>query len=111
MRGRRDMDCNGVYRSGKIRAPGAAMVDALEPRRLMSAAALQSNLPPLESDPAASDWIFLDFAGAAPKTWDGINVPATPAYDSDGDPATFSSMEVGRVREIWSRVAEKFSPF
>src|SRR5207302_2660640 len=63
------------------------------------------------SYPAAADGVFLDFSGAAPTTWDGISVPATPAYDIDHEPSTFSATELTNVREIWARVAEKFSPF
>ena len=38
-------------------------------------------------------------------------MPATPAYDTDGNPAAFSPAELAAVQEIWARVAEKYSPF
>ena len=40
-----------------------------------------------------------------------MNVPATPAYDIDGDPTTFNTTELANIQQTWARVAEKFSPF
>jgi hypothetical protein len=71
----------------------------------------QASVPQLHSDPTAPARIFLDFSGAAATGWGGQAVPATPAYDSDGNPASFSNTELANIREIWNRVAEKFSPF
>ena len=33
------------------------------------------------------------------------------AYDTDGDPSTFSQTELNNIAQIWSGVAEKYSPF
>ncbi len=68
-------------------------------------------LPALHSNPGASAKLYIAFAGAAPTTWGGRTVPATPAYDRDGDPSTFSDSELDAIREIFARVAEKYSPF
>ena len=35
----------------------------------------------------------------------------TSAYDQDGLSTTFSTGELASIQEIWSRVAEKYSPF
>ena len=68
-------------------------------------------VPVLNSDPGAKATLYLDFTGAAATSWGFYNVPATPAYDLDGDPATFSPAELTNINQIWARVAEKYSPF
>ncbi|MGA2497866.1 MAG: fibronectin type III domain-containing protein [Tepidisphaeraceae bacterium] len=70
-----------------------------------------SALPLLHSDPGATAKLYLDFVGAAATNWGGRSVPATPAYDQDGDPTTFTDSELASIREIFARVAEKYSPF
>jgi hypothetical protein len=55
--------------------------------------------------------VFLDFNGAPPMRWGTYNVPATPAYDRDGDATTFSQGELDGIRDVWARVSEKYSPF
>ena len=42
------------------------------------------------SKPAAAAKLFLDFDGAPAQDWDGYDVPATPAYDQDGIPTSFT---------------------
>ena len=70
-----------------------------------------SAIPALSSDPGAPNTLYLDFHGEPAQQW-GLNaIPATPAYDADGDPTTFSDQELANLQEIWARVAEKFSPF
>ena len=68
-------------------------------------------VPALSSDPAGGAKVYLDFTGAGASRWGSYDVPATAAYDVDGDPATFSDGELANIREIWARVAEKYSPF
>jgi hypothetical protein len=70
-----------------------------------------SSVPALSSLPSASARIYLDFVGAAAMHWGTYNVPATSAYDIDGDPTTFSPTELANLNEIFQRVAEKYSPF
>jgi hypothetical protein len=70
------------------------------------------SLPQLSSHPSAAVKIYLDFVGTNTVTgWGSYNVPAAPAYDTDGDSSTFSDTEISQVREIYARVAEKYSPF
>ena len=85
-------------------------VERLEGRRLLATYPL-SAVPALNSDPGAPHTIYLDFVDAPPGTFGNESVPATPAYDVDGDPTTFSDQELANIQEIWARVAEKFSPF
>jgi hypothetical protein len=70
-----------------------------------------NTVPQLSSRPSAFVKVFLDFNGAPPTQWGSYNVPTTPAYDLDDDPSTFSQPELDGVREVWSRVSEKYSPF
>src|SRR5438105_4543180 len=70
-----------------------------------------SSGPQLHSLPGAADAVYLDFVGAPAQTWGSYSVPATPAFDQDGDPSTFSTGELAAIQEIWARVVEKYSPF
>jgi hypothetical protein len=38
-------------------------------------------------------------------------VPATPAFDRDGNANDFSPSELTAINQIWQRVSEKYSPF
>ncbi len=81
------------------------ILEPLEPRVFLS------GVPILHSNPAATVKVYLDFDGEPPTVWNGLNVPATPAYDTNHDPTTFSAQELSDIQVIWSRVADKFSPF
>lgn len=70
-----------------------------------------NSMPQLSSRTAAAVKVYLDFTGAAATPWGNYSATETPAYDTDGDPTTFSQYELGQIRQIWSRVAEKYSPF
>ncbi len=82
----------------------------LEARIFLDTHSLAS-IPVLNSYPSAYVQIYLDFDGDPARTWNGYNVPVTPAFDTDGDPTTFSDQELASIQEIWARVAEKYSPF
>jgi hypothetical protein len=70
-----------------------------------------SSVPLLHSYPSATAQIYLDFIGAPAQNWAGRSVPATPAFDQDGDPTTFSAGELAAIQQVFSAVAEAFSPF
>ncbi len=55
--------------------------------------------------------LYLDFVGDNTATWDSYSPGVTPAYDVDGNTGSFSPQEIANINEIWSRVAEKYSPF
>jgi hypothetical protein len=78
----------------------------LESRTMLSVTA-----PQLSSLPTASVKLYLDFVGAPAQQWGSYSTTATPAYDTDGDPTSFSATELDQVKEVWARVAEKYSPF
>lgn len=69
------------------------------------------------SRPGAPVTLFIDFDGQGETTFadgflgfGGYDVPATPAYDIDGNPGAFSTTEAQNIERMWSIVAEKFSP-
>ena len=84
---------------------------------------VQAALVPLDqtflmhSRPSTSKKIYLDFNGHTTTStyWsdikDGDGTFVTPAYDIDGNPASFSTNELERIQYIWQRVAEDYCPF
>lgn len=70
-----------------------------------------SAVPQLSSRPQATAKLYLHFIGEPAQAWGGYNVPATPAFSTDGDATTFSAGDLAAIDEIWARVAEKYSPF
>src|SRR5258706_15649576 len=65
----------------------------------------------LINNAAAAAKIYLDFTGDNTSTWGSYHPGVTPAYDTDGDATSFSDSELSSIQQIFSRVAEKFSPF
>lgn len=88
-----------------------SIFESLEGRTMMSTVPVASGVPLLSSNPTATAKIYLDFDGDTATTFRSFAVPTTAAYDTDGDATTFSDTEQANIREIWSRVSEKFSPF
>lgn len=70
----------------------------------------------LSSFPGAPLTIYLDFDGAVTSgtPWNnylgGADI-VTPAYDTDGNPSSFSAGELNNIIEIWKRVAEDYAPW
>ncbi|MFF1818829.1 pre-peptidase C-terminal domain-containing protein [Kribbella sp. NPDC058245] len=70
----------------------------------------------LHSKPGSNRVLYLDFDGHtitgtawnAAKSIDPVNVSA---YDTDGDPANYSTAEQDVVRDVWARVAEDYATF
>jgi hypothetical protein len=72
--------------------------------------------PALSSLPGADHTIYLQFTGGTTQNtrWNtDYNLPSidSPAYDIDGNPGSFSAVELGRITEVFNRVAEAFIPF
>jgi hypothetical protein len=70
----------------------------------------------LHSKPGSNRVIYLDFdghtiTGTAWNASKGVDPVNVSAYDTDGDPATFSTAEQDVVREVWARVAEDYAAF
>ncbi|MGZ5400286.1 MAG: hypothetical protein ACXWDM_09750 [Nocardioides sp.] len=70
----------------------------------------------LHSNPGAARTIFLDFDGGpvSGTAWnDFYTIPTTsqPAFDLNGNPATWSQAEHDTIQSVYQRVAEDFRPF
>jgi uncharacterized repeat protein (TIGR01451 family) len=69
----------------------------------------------LHSDPGAKQVIYLDFNGnvTTGSGWNSASQPqiVTPAFDSDGNAASFSDQELTEIQRIWQRVMEDYIPF
>src|SRR5262245_7773688 len=55
--------------------------------------------------------LYLDFDGDFTASWGAYSNITTPAYDTDGDPNSFSATELTNIYQIWQRVAEDYAPF
>jgi len=70
----------------------------------------------LHSKPGAANVVYLDFDGqiissTAWNAYTGVATLNAKAYDTDGAPATFSTIELSQIAEIWHRIAEDYAPF
>ncbi|MBI1309979.1 hypothetical protein GC176_01630 [bacterium] len=68
----------------------------------------------LHSRPGATKTIYLDFDGhvTTGTSWNvAYGTVVTPAYDTDGDPSSFSNIELETIQGIWERIVEDYSPF
>jgi hypothetical protein len=70
----------------------------------------------LNSRPSATKVIYLDFNGhtTSGTSWNNSTMGSSfysPAYDTNGDPASFSDSELISIQQIWQRVANDFSAF
>src|SRR5215212_997216 len=86
-------------------------IESLESRNLMAANVTPVGVPQLSSRPGAAASLYLDFDGNVESQWGNRTNVVTPAYDTDGNKASFSATEVAAIREIWARVAEDYAPF
>lgn len=69
-------------------------------------------VPEYDSLPGATAKLFIDFDGITYNSaWAGRTPGTVPAYSVDADTANFSTAELNNIREIFMRVAEKYSPF
>jgi hypothetical protein len=71
----------------------------------------------LHSRPGAAKVIYLDFTGhvTTGTSWNSTFAAGadftTPAFDTDGSPATYSTSEQAIIQEVWKRVAEDYAPW
>jgi hypothetical protein len=70
-----------------------------------------SSVPQLSSLPGAPISVYLNFTGDYEPNYGGFPNITTPAYDTDGDPTTFSAGELANIQQIWAYVAEAYAPF
>ena len=86
-------------------------IESLESRCLLATSASSLAVPQLSSRPGAAATLYLDFNGHVQPSWGSHDNVVTPAYDTDGNKASFSAAEIAAIREIWARVAEDYAPF
>jgi hypothetical protein len=70
-----------------------------------------SALPQLSSRPSANATLYLNFAGDTTVMWAGEDPGTTAVFDLDGHTDSFAWGELAAIQDIWSRVAEKYSPY
>lgn len=68
-------------------------------------------VPAYNSRPGAKAQLYLNFVGDNVSSWGSYSPGVVPVYDIDGDPTTFSAVELANIQAIWQRVSEKYSPF
>ena len=94
-----------------------ASIESLEERRMLTL-----TVPAYSSLPGAPHTLYLNFGGAAAFDWASNGTPyhvhgpggsnnPVPPFDWDGNTSNFSSVELTDIKQYWSFVAEKFSPF
>ncbi|HEV2294686.1 MAG TPA: zinc-dependent metalloprotease family protein [Tepidisphaeraceae bacterium] len=93
-------------------ASGAVFAAVLLGLFAASSARAALAVPAYSSLPGAHAKIYLDFGGTEYSgTWGGKTPGTIPAYDTDGNASSFTSTELANIRQIFVRVAEKYSPF
>ena len=97
--------------SGQNRRARRLTLESLEPRWCPAL-----TVPAFSSLPGANHTIYLDFDGHVTEntSWNsyfGKSTITSPAYNTDGDAANFSSSELAEIEQAWQRVAEDFLPF
>lgn len=67
----------------------------------------------LHSKPGTSRVLYLDFNGhtTSGTSWKSGATFTSPAYDTDGNAASFSDAELASIQQIWKRVSEDFAPW
>jgi hypothetical protein len=68
-------------------------------------------VPDYNSLPGAQAMLYLDFDGDFQSQWGSYTNITTPAFDTDGDPTTFTQSELSAIHDVWARVAEDYAPF
>ncbi len=90
-------------------------VELLEPRCLLTHYG-SPVVPAYSSLPGANQTIYLDFNGHVTENTEWNSYFANPSidsppYDTNANPASFSSTELANIQEAWKRVSEDFIPF
>ncbi len=89
--------------------PLGFVTEPLEVRVLLAGVPIATGVPAHSSLPGAPAYLYLDFDGT--NQFHGSTPPEDESYDLDGDPTTFSPFEQQVMAEVWSHVADAFSPF
>lgn len=110
-------DANGsIYYVDSALPPPASTAGAISTSSSISTALPVVNVFTLHSKPGASKIVFLDFdghtiSGTQWNTTYGVSTYQAKAFDSDGNPGSFSAAEQNTIQEVWHRIAEDYAPF
>ena len=112
-----DRDGKLFYRE-PVAGPAARRAAAAPSPRWAAKAVAAATGPAFElhSKPGSNRVIYLDFDGhtITGTAWNTGGKPATvnvTAYDTDGNPNSWSTAEQDVVRDVWARVSEDYAPF
>lgn len=94
-----------LIRTPRPRVAFRPNLEHLEQRWVMDA------VPAFSSLPTATATLYLDFNGHYESSWGSYGAITSPAYDTDGNAASFSSTELANIEKIWRYVAEDYAPF
>jgi Ca2+-binding RTX toxin-like protein len=104
-----------VSRGENLTAEGIITNNASPGSTLSSSTFDFNNVFKLHSNPNAKHTIYLDFDGhtTVNTSWNSVAHPTiiSPAFDTDGNTASFSVDELQTILGIWQRVTEDFAPF
>ncbi len=94
-------------------APPSSLID---PRDDAGTLASPESTFVLHSRPGAAHTIYLDFDGHVTQStrWNtqyGMATIASPPFDIDGNPSSFTNAELTMIQQAWDGVAEDFRPF
>jgi PKD repeat protein len=108
-KGRLFFTCEGMTVPQPSTAAGEPAVAAASPYPLDQTFQLHSRS-------GAQRVIYLDFnghviTGCAWNSYTGVDPINAPAFDTDGNPAPFSTNELTVIQQVWQRVAEDYAGF
>jgi hypothetical protein len=99
----------GKTMSRRATRPPVLLAERLEVRVLFAGVPIATGVPELSSLPGAPATLLLDFNMSA--QFEAAYEAPRFVFDVDRDPTTFSPYEIEVIKEVWSHVADAFSPF
>jgi hypothetical protein len=108
-----------MARGGHFQVDREGRIRSVEHRAPLSASASVKAVPPgvdvftLHSRAGSNRTIYLDFTGHTVQgtAWNGGARIDAPAFDGDGDPATFNAAEREDIYQAFLGIAEDYRPF
>ncbi len=97
--------------SSPARRRSAVFAAAIAGLTFGSVASAGLSVPAYSSRPGAAYTVYLDLGGFTyTGDWNNQGNPGTNvAYDTDGDPSTFSTQDLANIGKVWATVAGKYA--